>query len=98
MPKMTYLGAQWGNFETKDTKRKVAYAHVFVAMPFTQQESDDYHHVGKKCDKVKLSDPGLVEDLESGKVYQFEFDQKGVVLDIEPIPERVPAGTAPAKS
>lgn len=86
--KMTYLGAQWGKFEAKDSGRKVAYAHVFVAMKFNQPENDDYHYLGRKTDKLKLSDPGLVQDLESGKVYNFEFDQKGVVLDIEPVPEK----------
>lgn len=87
--KMTYLGAHWGKFEAKDSGRKIGYAHVFVAMKFSQPESEDYHYVGMKTDKLKLSDPGLVQDLESGKVYNFEFDQKGVVLDIEPVPEQI---------
>lgn len=85
MEEMIYLGAQWGSFEGRDG-RKVQYCHVFVSMYFEDSGNPDYHHVGRKADKLKLDNPGMVQDLESGKKYRFYFNQKGKVTNIEPIP------------
>ena len=81
MEEKTFFGAQWGTF-TADGGRRMPYASVFVMEPFPSVANDDYHTMGFKCAKYKLSDPSLVDGLEPLDVVEVYFSSKGVVTKL----------------
>lgn len=91
-----FVGCAEGRFEIQDGKdkgKKRDYANMFVISPVSDYESDDYHAVGFKAEKLSCVSPAVWKDLVPGEKCTLFFNNRqsvalatslGEVISLEP--------------
>ena len=76
----TIVGWSWGTFQTQDG-RQMPYANLYVTSPVNQNQSDNYHAVGYKAEKLRCTSPQVWESAELvvGQDAILVFDRNGRV-------------------
>ena len=84
----TIVGWSWGTFTTQDG-RTMPYANLYVVSPVNQQQSETYHAVGYKAEKLSCVSPAVWESasLEINCDALLVFNKQGKVTYAQKIAE-----------
>ena len=78
--RFTIVGWSWGTFQTPDGRQQ-PYANLYVTSPVNQNQSETFHAVGYKAEKLRCVSPDVWKkaELVVGQDAILVFDRNGRV-------------------